>query len=313
MPDREAYIRFCETAPDLPLFLEPWYLDAVCVGGRWDAVVVEKAGRVVAVLPYFLKQKWQWRYVAMPPLGRMMGPYLLPEYRVPRREMSLLEALLDQLPKGLAAFEQDFNYTVQNWLPFYWRGYRQTTRYSYVLNINDLDAVWQNLAPDYRNQKIPKAREAVTLRTGGTLDDFLQVHDLSYERQGLDAPVSHELLSSLDQVLAARGQRQIFFAADRHLGLIHSVAYLVWDKHSAYYLLAGDDPELRASGAGILLAWEAIRYAHDMLKLPVFDFAGSMIQPVERVRRQFGAVQKPYFRVQKEWSPLWKVGKILRR
>lgn len=313
MPGRDAYIRFCETAPDLPLFLEPWYLDAVCSDGRWDAAVVEKAGRIVAALPYFLKQKWQWRYVAMPPLGRMMGPYLLPEYRVPRKEMSLLEELLGLLPQGLVAFEQDFNYTAQNWLPFHWRGYRQTTRYSYVLDINDLDIVWQNIAPDYRNQKIPKAREAVTLRTGGTLADFLQVHDLSYERQGLDAPVSHDLLSRLDEALSTRGQREIFFAADRQTGLIHSVAYLVWDKQSAYYLLAGDDPELRASGAGIFLAWEAIRYAHETLKLPVFDFAGSMIQTIERVRRQFGAVQKPYFRVKKEWSLFWRVGKMFRR
>jgi hypothetical protein len=77
--------------------------------------------------------------------------------------------------------------------------------------------------------------------------------------------------------------------------------------------MAGDDPALRHSGAGILLAWEAIRYTHEVLKLPIFDFAGSMILPIERVRRQFGALQKPYFRVQKEWSPLWKMGKILFR
>jgi hypothetical protein len=313
MVSRDAYALFCETAPDLPLFMQPWYLDAVCKGGQWDVALMEKAGCVVAALPYFLKKKGHWQYIAMPPLARMLGPYLLPEYRVPRKEASLLEALIAQLPSGLAAFAQDFNYTAQNWLPFHWQGFRQTTRYSYILEINDLNAVWQNLAPDYRNQKIPKAQEQVELRTGGSLDDFLEIHDRSYERKGLDPPISYELMSRLDKALIEHNCREIFAAADRKNGKVHSVAYLAWDKQSAWYLMAGDDPALRQSGAGILLAWEAIRYTNEVLKLPVFDFAGSMIQSIERVRRQFGAVQKPYFRVQKEWSLLWKVGKILLR
>jgi len=117
----------------------------------------------------------------------------------------------------------------------------------------------------------------------------------------------------LDQALADHRAREIFWATDLKSGAVHSVAYLVWDKQSAYYLMAGDDPALRASGAGILLAWEAIRYTKETLGLAAFDFAGSMIRPIERVRRQFGAVQKPYFRVQKEWSMAWKVGKALLR
>lgn len=313
MPDRDAYIRLCRNAPDLPLFMQPWYLDAVCADGTWDAVVLEQAGQVVAGLPYFLKKKWHWQYVAMPQLARMLGPYLLPELRTPKKEPSILEALIDQLPAGLAAFEQDFNYGAVNWLPFYWRGFRQTTRYSYVIDLSDMDAVWENLAPDYRNQKIPKARETLEVRTGLSLEHFLDVHDLSYERKGLDPPVSPEFMARLDDALAAHGCREIFYAADRNTGDIHSVAYLAWDAQSAWYLLAGDDPALRQSGAGILIAWEAIRYAHEVLKVPVFDFAGSMIRPIERVRRQFGAVQKPYFRVQKEWSVWWKIGKAVLR
>jgi len=313
MTSRNVYIRFCDHAPDLPLFIQPWYLDAVCEGGSWGFAQVEKAGRVAAIWPYFLKKKWGWQYVAMPPLARMMGPYLLPEWRTTRKEFSILEHLLEQIPRDLAAFEQDFNYTAQNWLPLYWRGFRQTTRYSYFLKINDLDEVWKNLAPDYRNQKIPKAKEQVEVKTGGSLDDFLDVHDRSYDRKGLEPPFSHALLSRLDAALGSRRQREIFFAHDRQTGAIHSVAYLAWDKQTAWYLMAGDDPGLRQSGAGILLTWEAIRYAHEVLKVPYFDFAGSMIRPVERVRRQFGAEQKPYFRVQKEWSPVWKLGKMLWR
>ncbi|MEO6039151.1 MAG: GNAT family N-acetyltransferase [Saprospiraceae bacterium] len=310
---QQIYRAFCAAAPaDLPLFMQPWYLDASCLGGRWDAAVETKGQEVVAVWPYFLKKKGPWQYVAMPQLTRQMGPYIVPEYRTTRHETRLLEKLSAGLPSGLAAFEQDFNYTVTNWLPLYWQGYRQTTRYSYLLNIKDLKTVRENLAADYRNQKIPKAAKKVQVKTGGSLHDFQQVHDRSYTRQGLPTPISPEFLQGLDAALATQGQRELFFARDRSNGQIHSVAYLVWDAQSAYYLLAGDDPEFRASGAGILLAWEAIRYAHEVLRLPTFDFAGSMVRPIERVRRQFGAIQQPYFRLQREWSLWWKLGKTWR-
>lgn len=312
MSNKDAYRHFCQTAPGLPLFLHDWYLDAVCEGGEWDAAAVRKGDEVVGVLPYFLKQKLFWRYVAMPPLARMMGPFLLPEYRAPRREIPLLNDLIDQLPR-LASFEQDFNYTATDWLPFYWRGYRQTTRYSYVLPLTKMEKLRENLAPDYRNNKLPKAAKRVKVHTGNDLELFYRVHNGSYRRQGLEAPVSFEFLQRLDQALAARRAREIFWASDQKTGTVHSVAYLVWDKQSAYYLMAGDDPALRASGAGILLAWEAIRYTRETLDLPTFDFSGSMIRSIERVRRQFGAVQKPYFRVQREWSAPWKLGKMLLR
>lgn len=306
------YSRFCSDAPDMPLFMQGWYLDAVCGNGNWNAALVRKGKRVVGVFPYFLKKKFVWRYVAMPPLCRMMGPYLLPEYRTPRREMPLLQNLVSQLP-AFAAFEQDFNYTATNWLPFHWRGYAQTTRYSYTLQLADLKTLRSNLAPDYRNNKLPKAAARVLVRTGYDLDLFSQIHNRSFQRQGLEAPVPLDLLRRLDGVLRERNARAMFFATDQKTGAVHSVAYLAWDQHSAYYLLAGDDPALRRSGAGILLAWEAIRYARETLNLKTFDFAGSMLEPIERVRRQFGAEPKPYFRVRKEWSWAWKMGKMLLR
>ncbi|MEI6409008.1 MAG: GNAT family N-acetyltransferase [Bacteroidota bacterium] len=313
MTDRKTtYQQFCNAAPDLPVFMQPWYLDAVCKNGVWDVVLLEKGGRVISAWPLFLKKKLGRAHVSMPVLGRWMGPYLLPEFRRTSKESGLLEELLDQLPV-LTAVDQDFNYTVENWLPFYWRGFRQTTRYSYYLNVNDLDAVWQGMAADYRNQKIPKAKAAVRIQSGGSTEEFYRIHNLSYARQGLKAPFSFEFFKGLDDALAAHQQRELFFAYDLESGQIAAVAYLIWDRSRAYLLMAGDDPAYRQTGASVLLNWELIRYTHETLHLPVFDFAGSMIKSVERVRRQFGAQQQAYFRIQKEWSALWKWGKLLLR
>jgi hypothetical protein len=94
-----------------------------------------------------------------------------------------------------------------------------------------------------------------------------------------------------------RNAGEMFFVSDENKS-IHAVAFIVWDKHSAYYLAGGADPCLRSSGAQNLVLWEAIRFASTVTQK--FDFEGSMIERVEASFRNFGAKQKPYFLVQKD-------------
>ncbi len=312
MPAPADYHAFCRAAPDLPVFAQPWYLDACAEGGDWHAVLARENGRVVGALPYFCKQKGPFRYATMPPFVKWLGPYVLPELRGdPRREPAVVAALLAQLPP-LAAFKQNCHPTLTNWLPFYWQGFRQTTYYTYRLHqLHDLARVEAGLSPGIRRD-IRLARQRVRVVHDHSLATFYAVNRLSFTRQGLNVPYSEARFRRLDAALAAQGARQLFFAVDAQ-DRVHSVAYLIWDATTAYYHLAGDDPALRASGAGILLAWEAIRYASEVLGLRCFDFEGSMLPGVERVRVRFGAVQTPYSFVWRYQSRLFEWLEKLKR
>ncbi|MFN0214021.1 MAG: GNAT family N-acetyltransferase [Saprospiraceae bacterium] len=311
--NRDTYRMFAAQLPDLPLFMQPWYLDAVCVGGFWDAVVVQKGGRTIAAMPYFLKQKLSWKYVTMPQLCKHMGPILMTEYRSLKWEMRLYENLIAQIPKELAAFEQNFNYTVTNWLPFYWKGFKQTTMYSYILSLNDSEAlIFKNIEKNYR-QKIRSAEARLSIRHDLPLEELQRMINMSFQRKGLESPIRFAFLQNLYSALSNHDSCKIFFASDPKTGQVHSAALLVWDRSAAYYLMSGDDPALRASGAAVLLKWAAILYAKNVVGVPVFDFEGSMLKEVEQGRRDFGAQQRPYFRVRREWSVLWKWGKFIRQ
>lgn len=221
-----------------------------------------------------------------------------------------MQALIDQLPR-YAYFEQKWHYSVTNWLPFYWRGFEQTTRYTYVIeDLHNLDKVWQNVSSSYRN-KVRKAEKLVEVRTDLPIDEFYSVNMLTFSRQGFSPPYSQELLRRHDAALAERSRRKIFSAHDKN-GDIHSALYLIWDSESSYVHMAGEDPLKRNSGAGILLIWEAIKFTSQELSLERFDFEGSMIEGVERVRRDFGAEQVPYFCVSKTESRLLGVYQALR-
>jgi Acetyltransferase (GNAT) domain len=143
-------------------------------------------------------------------------------------------------------------------------------------------------------REIRKARTRVEVRDDVDLDRFHAVCAKTFARQGLPVPATLLQLARLDAACAARGARLKLSAHD-DADRIHAVAYVVWDTNAAFYLLGGADPALRTSGASSLLLWEALRRARDVTD--VFDFEGSMLAPVERFFRGFGAVQTPYLRV----------------
>ena len=82
----------------------------------------------------------------------------------------------------------------------------------------------------------------------------------------------------------------------------HAALLLVWDKHSAYYLIGGSDSNYRNSEAMSLLMWKAIEKAS--LMVDNFDFEGTMLESVERFIRGFGGEQTPYYQLVKS-KPKW--------
>ncbi len=305
MHHQAPYRQFCRQVPDLPVFAQAWYLDSLCDEGEWGAAVVHQGGRAVAAMPYFLRRKGPFRYLTMPHFCKHLGPYLHPEYRGLKFEHKFYPALIEQLP-AVHAVKQEFHPSATNWLPFYWKGYRQTTRYTYQLGLSPgLETVYEGFNRNVR-RNIRKAEKELIIRQDMSPQDFFRINQLSFARQGLSTPYSRELFLRHDAALAEHQARRIFRAEDAR-GRIHSAAYLIWDGQASYYHLSGDDPELRSSGAGMLLVWEAIRYTHDVLRLPTFDFEGSMMPNVEAIRRQFGGRQAPYFRVWKYYSGAYRV------
>ena len=265
----------------------------------WGTVELSKNDRTVARLPYAVNKKMGLTVLSIPPLTQTLGPWLAPltgKYATQlSQQKELMDTLIEQLPPH-DYFSQRFHHSVTNWLPFYWRGFEQTTRYTYIIEaLDDLEQVWSQFQGNVRNH-IRKAQKQVAVRTDLDIERFLDVNALTYKRQGLKLPYSRDTVRRLDAACAKRQASRMFFAEDAR-GRTHAVTYLVWDKNYAYSLMGGNDPDLRSSGADSLLLWEAIRFAATVTEK--FDFLGSMIKPVERFVQGFGGVQKPYFHVKR--------------
>jgi len=295
------------------LFGEPWWLDIVSGPEEWSEVRVEKGGELQARLPFTLHRKWGLTVLSMPPLTQSLGPWFSPTDATYANQLSrqkeLTGKLIEKLPKH-DVFSQNFHHSVANWLPWYWRGYGQTTRYTYILpRLQDSDVLWASLQPRVRTD-IRKATErfGLSIVHDQGVDVLLEACKKSFQRQGLPGlPV--DVVERICETCSRRECGRAFFAADGD-GRIHAAAYVVWDERSAYYLLGGGDPELRKSGAQSLILWEAIKHVSQFTQS--FDFEGSMLEPVERFFRGFGGQLTPYHQIARANTRILRTGLLMR-
>jgi hypothetical protein len=278
------------------LFQQPWWLDAVAPGA-WDAAVVTNDGEIVGRLPYVRMRRIGLTILGQPLLTQFLGPWIKPGTgKVHTRlehEYEILRGLIAALPQH-DVFLQDFHHSITNCLPFYWQGFAQSVRYTYVIeDLDDLDAIWHGFRKTVRAH-IRKAEQEVVVRAIDDVEPFIALHRMTYERQGMALPYSADLIRRLDAACSARGVRRILLAEGPD-GAPHAAVYLVWDAESAYSLMSGNDPHQRSSGAISLLRWEAIKFAREVTRR--FDFEGSMLEPVERFFRAFGGRQIRFARL----------------
>lgn len=308
----ERYRKFCETGEAIPIFSQAWWLDSVAAG-TWDVCLVEKNGEIVASQPYVITKRHGLTFLTHPPLTQNLGPWVkLSKARYSKalaQEKDLMQVLIEQLPK-YHYFRQNWHYSRTNWLPFYWRGFQQTTGYTYVIdNLSNSEKVWSNTLANIKTD-IRKARDRFNLivRTDLKVEEFIELNKLTFSRQGKSPPYTEKIIKNIFKRASMRDQCKVFIAQDG-AGQNHAGVFIIWDEISAYYLMGGGDPKLRSSGATSLCMWEAIKFSSTVTKR--FDFEGSMIESVERFFRGFGAVQKAYFSVSKTNSKLLKVRSLL--
>jgi hypothetical protein len=292
---KNKYIEFCNIENGIPIFSQPWYLDIFCGSNQWDVIIIEKNNEIIASMPYYYLDN----DIQMPRLTQNMGPFIknaeLKTDKILTIEKEICNQLISNLPE-FKNFHQNFSPKITNWLPFYWKGFKQTTRYTYVLeNIKNKDVIYKNFRENLKRD-IKKASKNLKIRTDLPIEVIFDLLNKTFERQNIPNPYPFSSLKLLDQKAQSNNQILKIFALDEQNN-VHSAVLIVWDRERAYYLISGSDPDFRGSGANSLLIWESIKFCSEFID--IFDFEGSMIEPIEHFVRGFGATQVPYFSVTK--------------
>ena len=298
----EKYIFFCKRENFIPLFSQPWWMDAVCIDGYWDVLLYEKDNEILGALPYYVKKRWGISYITQPEFTQNNGVVIkYPQDQKYEKKLSyekeVMTALIEQLEKlPIAFYQQSFHCSYTNWLPFYWKGYKQTTAYTYrIEDISDMNVVFENF--DYSKRKnIKKAIKDIDVSFDLPADVFYENHRMSLAKQQGSISYSYDLFKRIYEAAYKNEQGRVICCKGKG-GNIHAALFVIWDKKSAYDLISTIDPDYRNSGAATLAVYEMIKYLQN--KVRVFDFEGSMIEGVENSFRKFGAMQTPYYHINK--------------
>lgn len=164
MDNKEKYEIFCQKTY-VPIYSKPWWLNAICGKENWDVWLYEKGTDIWAAMPYYIEKRKDYRYITKAPLTQNNGII----FKYPREikaitkqsfEENVINDACEYINKiKVDVYEQQYHYSFNNWLPFYWNRYEEITRYTYVIeDTNDLEKVWNSVSSNYRN-KIRKGQK----------------------------------------------------------------------------------------------------------------------------------------------------------
>ena len=297
------YKEFCEQRTDVPLFMQYWWMEVVCAGKRWDVALAYDGDKIAGAMPYHYGRKLGMTYIIQPQLTQYSGPFYCypPDMDRGQRydfETCVARKLMEQIESRRPAFFlQNFSPRVTNWLPFYWAGFKQTTRYTYRIgDISDLDKVFGSFDPEKRQRKINRYKDSTSVRFDMRPSDFAAFHAAYWNGKGKKDQLPRPFIERVCSTAIERGNGVIASLHDGD-GRLLAARFVAYDANCAYALMSAVDLELHRSGHNETLIWGLLQYLSG--KSRAFDFEGSMDEGIEYFYRSFGTEQTPFFEITK--------------
>ena len=302
MTNKELYREFCLRTSDLPIFMQDWWLDAVCAGKQWDVLLsFNKNGEIQAAMPYLLRKRAWMKYIVMPQQTQIGGIWIS-DVALPDNVDRLTEICQDftrQLAElGLSYYYQHYPIGSNAIESMRTLGFKIKERITY--RIEDLSNLDQVISAFSKNKK-RQLQKALSLHaeTNMNIEDFYRFHVRCLQEQGKQISYTREFLLVLERKTSRLQQSQIISIHNADNEIL-AAAFLVWDKNSMYYLIPCYDLKHKDSGASALLVLESIKLARK--QGVVFDFEGSMIRGVANHYKQFGSTRTLYYSVEKYYK-----------
>lgn len=306
MANKERYIEWTSQQDYVPIFMMPWWLDAVCAGKEWDVLLAEdENGAIVGAMPYLLCKRAWYKYIIMPQQTQIGGIWVTAEITADRwRTAEVCRQLKEQLDAmGLAYYYQQYMPGSLCVDAMHALGCKTQERVTYrIEDLSDLDAVINSFSTNKKRQ----LQKALSLHAEHTMEaeDFYRFHTRCLQARKRECSYSREFLLVLERKARRLGQCEILSICNAD-GVPYAAAFLIWDSKSMYYLIPAFDPAFKESGASALLVLEALKLARE--KHVIFDFEGSMDRGTAKHYKQFGSIPTTYFSVEKYYKPIFRL------
>lgn len=299
MPDKQKYAYWIADQPKVPIFLQPWWLDAVCVGKHWEAKIWEEKGEVIAAMPYLLRHRMGMRFVVMPQMTQLAGAWLASNANP--------ETIADAIDSHLKSLHLSYYYQqfpINSPIPALLanRGYAVSPRVTY--RIEDCSDVEKVVEKYHRNkrQQLKKASTFSVKRGVLSVSEFYAFHTFTLAQEGKVISYSRQLLIDMFADIAKRDRGVVVSIYNGEVLIAASV--MVWDDDAVRYLITSRHHDYANSGVMALMVTEGVKIASE--RGVAFDFEGSMIPGVAQYFSEFGSVPITYYSVERYFNPFFR-------
>ena len=301
MTNKERYSEWAQAQEYIPLFMMPWWLDAVCAGKEWDVLLAEdNEGHIVGAMPYMLSKKLWFKYIVMPPYTSVGGIWVTPEMTGDRwKTAEVCRQITEQLDKmGLVYYEQRYlpgSLCVDALRAL---GFKTRERASYRFeDLSDLDAVIDGFSKTKRRQ----LQKALSLHAEHTMDveDFIRFHHHCLAAKKRKMPYTREFLLVLERKAKRLKQCEILSIHNAD-GQPLAAAFIVWDKVFMHFVIPCYDPAFGECGASALLVLETLKKARE--KHLRFEFGDPDDRITLKEHKLFNPKPFKYFSVEKSYK-----------
>lgn len=277
MTNKQRYRNFCTNNPEVPLFLQPFWLDAVAE--KWDVVLLLEGEKVNAILPFCFKGKLITKRIYLPDVSFYQSIIFKKNFNNAQKQKAA-EVLFGQLPKVVKYY---FKFLpIYSALDLSKQGFQKELYNTYVISTQQ----------DFQLSKHHQRYVSKGLKAAYKIEESKNIH-ASYQlisetflRQKIKPKLSFDDLTLLNALCKKHACGQVLDCINQHNELLATL-FIAEDNAAVYYLFGGYNSIFKNSGAMTFLLHHAILYALQQKK--EFNFCGSSKKSIAIYFEGFGA------------------------
>lgn len=312
MSNKEQYKSICEANPQIPVFLQYWWMNAVCTD--WDVAIAMNGDKVAGIWPYNKEQKIGVSIIRTPKLTPYQGPFVLYPQDLKSAnkdgfEHETIAALIKQLPDA-KVWDVSLLPGLKQVGLLKANGFFISTRQTFLIDVlQDEQSLVSNMKEGLRRNIKAAAAELTIAQDNDAIAILFEYQKRTLNKK--DVMQTHSLadMQRLMQLCIANNCGAIY-TAKQGLDIV-AVIWNVWDANCSYYFMGAQKPDNDNYKAMPALLWYCIKEAKERGNA-CFDMEGSMDQGVERFFRGFGGQRELYLTLQKNDSLIWKLKSLIR-
>ena len=309
--NKAEYQAFCQQNKQVPVFFQPFWLNATCGSVQWDVLLHRDNGNSIdGFLVYYHYRKLGKLFIRKPPLAPHSGFWFAKkEFTNYHKEYSYQKKVMGELLRKLPSHfscELLLSYEVKNWIPLKSMGFSATPFYQFIFPFREIFDDHIIRFKDNIKRELKKSEKSIITEKCDQVD---LLHEMCNVPLKGVLKLDKEVLSDLYTELVENKMGFILEARDKN-GTPQGAFLIAHDEHTFYTIAGGMNEEGRRNGAYAALIFKALKLAHKEGK--ELNLCGSILSGPAEKFIAFGAQMKIHFLVSRS-NKLFELIRVLFR